>query len=92
MRNRLREFALLLVFALLAGHCLPAGAESRAETAQEITAECRFETNGKSRDFALMTDGDLSTFFPFRETKGILTNMGNRFPMIFRFRERRMNG
>ena len=53
MRNRLREFALLLVFALLAGHCLPAGAESRAETAQEITAECRFETNGKSRDFAL---------------------------------------
>ena len=73
MRNRLREFALLLVFALLAGHCLPAGAESGAETAQEITAECRFETNGKSRDFALMTDGDLSTFFPFRETKGILT-------------------
>lgn len=42
-------------------------------TAEELTAACQFETNGKTKDYSLMTDRDLSTFFPFRETKGVLT-------------------
>ena len=56
---------------LLALLCLGAAAGS-AETAAELTAQCEFVTNGKNTDFAMMTDGELKTYFPFREGKGTL--------------------
>ena len=40
--------------------------EEIPDGAEELTASCRFETNGNTKDYTLMTDRDLSTFFPFR--------------------------
>lgn len=41
--------------------------------AEELTGQCTFETNGKNEDFELLRDHNMSTYFPFREKKGILT-------------------
>ncbi len=73
-RGGRRVFLLLCcVFLLLCGG--PAGAEDSAApaVAEDRTALCGFETNGRSQEFELMTDGDLSTYFPFKEKKGTLT-------------------
>ena len=87
MKKRYRRITALLCCALLGFAFLPVlGEEALPEEseitleeteeisgAEELTASCRFETNGRTKDYALMTDRDLSTFFPFRETKGWLT-------------------
>ncbi len=44
-----------------------------AEDAEELTASCVFRSNGKNSEFSEMLDGDLKTYFPFREKKGELT-------------------
>ncbi len=46
--------------------------EGAGEAARELTAVLTFETNGKSREYELLKDGDLSTYFPLKETKGEL--------------------
>ena len=46
-----------------------AGEESGIAEARELTGSCRFKTNGSTKDFNLMTDGELKTYFPFRENK-----------------------
>ena len=43
-----------------------------AETAEEITAGCSFTNNGKTKDCSTLTDGDYSTYLPFKEKKGEL--------------------
>ena len=40
-----------------------------AQTAKELTGICRFRTNGSEKDYSLMTDGEVKTYFPFRENK-----------------------
>ena len=57
---------LILLFAALLG--MAAG-----EKAEELTGSARFETNGGEKNYTLMTDGDLKTYFPLKEKKGILT-------------------
>ncbi len=61
--------------ALILFPSLPAGAEEEgdSEAARELTGGCTFETNGKNEDFELLRDGDLGTYFPFKEKKGMLT-------------------
>ena len=40
------------------------------ETAKEITTGVSFETNGKSKEYEEMRDGQLKTYFPLKEKKG----------------------
>ena len=42
------------------------------ETAEELTSAVRFKTNGGEKDYTLMTDGELKTYFPLKEKKGTL--------------------
>lgn len=49
---------------------LPAEPE---ETARELTGECLFDSNGKTKDYSLMTDGDIATYLPLKEKKAVLT-------------------
>ena len=43
------------------------------ETARELTGSVTFAGNGKTKDYALMTDGEVKTYYPLREKKGELT-------------------
>ena len=72
MKRGVRALAALLCAAVLAGSAGSALGNT-PETAQELTASCTFQSNGKSKDYSLMTDSDLGTFFPFKESKGTLT-------------------
>ena len=35
--------------------------------ARELTGECRFQSNGNSRDYSVLTDGEVGTYLPLRE-------------------------
>ncbi|MBQ8073532.1 MAG: PIG-L family deacetylase [Clostridia bacterium] len=63
MKGILGAGLLFLLLSLLAGPAL-------AEEAVELTGQCRFESNGRDRDYAQMTDGELKTYFPLKENKG----------------------
>lgn len=54
--------AVLMVFVL--------SAAASAEEAKEITTGVTFETNGKSKDFEEMRDGEFKTYFPLKEKNG----------------------
>lgn len=45
----------------------PAG--EAAGEAEELTARCRFSSNGNDKNYGQMTDGDLKTYLPLREKK-----------------------
>ena len=56
--------------------------------ALELTSSLVFDSNGKSTDYSLMTDGDLKTYFPLREKKAEMTvscgePMGGIYIMAF---------
>ena len=65
-KKRYLFYLLILLFAVSLG--MAAG-----EKAEELTGSARFETNGGEKNYTLMTDGDLKTYFPLKEKKGILT-------------------
>ncbi len=59
-----------------------------AEEARELTDVCAFDSNGSSKDYTLMTDGEVKTYFPFREKKASMTitcpePMGGVYIMAF---------
>ena len=56
--------------ALLALCCCLAAASG--EEAAELTASCTFTSNANTKVFTDMLDGDVGTYFPFREKKGTL--------------------
>ena len=71
----------LLMLVLIAGI-------AAAESARELTGACTFDSNGKSKDYALMTDGEVGSYFPLRETKAQMTisspePMGGIYIMAF---------
>ena len=37
--------------------------------ARELTDRCRFQSNGNSRDYRVLTDGDVKTYLPFKPNK-----------------------
>lgn len=73
-------FLLMLILAL--------GGPAAAETAAELTGSCSFDSNGKTKDYELLTDGELKTYFPMREKKAEMTitcpePMGGIYIMTF---------
>lgn len=38
-----------------------------ADPAEELTSSCRFKTNGSTKDYSILMDGELKTYFPFKE-------------------------
>jgi len=57
-------------------------------SAEELTAGCTFRSNGSSKDYSLMTDGDVGTYLPLREKKAEMTisgrePMGGIYVMVF---------
>ena len=59
----MRKKIVFLVFCLAA--LLWTG--TLADPAEELTSSCHFKTNGSTKDYSLLMDGDLKTWFPFRE-------------------------
>ena len=67
----LRNLMLGAACALAAGLML-AGASAAAE-AKELTGACVFNSNGREKDYTLMLDGELKTYFPLKEKKAEMT-------------------
>ena len=65
-KKRYLFYLLILLFAVSLSM-------AEGEKAEELTGSARFETNGGEKNYTLMTDGDLKTYFPLKEKKGILT-------------------
>ncbi len=41
-----------------------------ADPAKELTSSCRFKSNGPMKDYSILMDGDLRTYFPLKKNTG----------------------
>ena len=76
--RKMRKMRKIRILALLTAVLLlnPGGIiaeEQRGTEARDLTSGCTFQTNGKTKDYTLFQDGELKTYFPFREKRGVLT-------------------